>query len=206
MAFHGRIRAATPDDIATITEIYNQAVHERVATCDLSDVPPEARRDWLAGHRYPYGVWVAEGDEMVRGWMVISPYDTKPCFRRTATFSTYVHRAARGQGVGSALREHMIEVAERRGFHALVNRVWADNRASIALAERFGFQLVGHMPELVEIDGRFTDCLFFELVLGGQDSRHAQGGLDGHAARSFAIARAARAGSGRPRPAAGDLG
>jgi len=181
MAFRGKIRAAVPDDVDAITDIYNQAVHEHIATCDLSDVPPESRREWLEEHRYPYGVWVAEVDETVRGWMVISQYDPKPCFRKTATFSTYVHRAARGQGVGSALRKYMVQEAGRRGFHALVNRVWADNRASIALAERFGFQLVGHMPELVEIDGRFVDCLFFERVLSRQGSRNTQG-KDGHAA------------------------
>ena len=181
MRFRGKIRAATADDVDAITDIYNQAVHERIATCDLSDVPPASRRDWLESHQYPYGVWVADIDGMVRGWMVISPYDSKPCFRRTATFSTYVHRVARGQGVGSALRKHMIEEAEQRGFHALVNRVWADNQASVALAQRFGFQLVGHMPELVEIDGHFVDCLFFELVLGPQGSRNARG-VDDHAA------------------------
>lgn len=181
MAFRGKIRAATADDVDAISDIYNQAVHEHIATCDLSDVPPASRRDWLEAHQYPYGVWVAEADGMVRGWMVISPYDSKPCFRRTATFSTYVHRAARGQGVGSALRKQMIQEAEQRGFHALVNRVWAGNQASVALAERFGFQLVGHMPELVEIDGRFVDCLFFELVLRRQDSSNARG-ADGHAA------------------------
>jgi L-amino acid N-acyltransferase YncA len=170
MGFHGRIRAASASDVDAITDIYNQAVHEHIATCDLSDVPPENRRAWLAGHRYPYGVWVAEADGLVQGWMVISPYDSKPCFGKTATFSTYVRDTSRGQGVGSALRQYMIEEAERRGFHVLVNRVWADNEASIGLAKRFGFQQVGYMPELVEIDGHFVDCLFFELVLG---DRHA---------------------------------
>lgn len=163
--FSGTIRAATPDDIPMITRIYNQAVRERVATCDLSDVAPEERLAWLERHVPPYGVWVAEEAGDVQGWMVLSPYDTKPCFHRTATFSTYVHGDARGRGVGSALRTFMIDTATERGFHALVNRVWANNDASIALAKRFGFRQVGHLPEVVEIDGEFIDCLFFELLL-----------------------------------------
>jgi phosphinothricin acetyltransferase len=111
-------------------------------------------------------VWVAEEEEYgVRGWVAVSPYDAKPCFMRTATFATYVHRAARGTGVGTALRTTMIHEAKARGFHSLVNRVWAKNEASIQLARRFGFKQVGYMRELVELDGEFIDCVFFQLLL-----------------------------------------
>jgi phosphinothricin acetyltransferase len=159
------IREARESDIPSITEIYNQAVAERIATCDLSDVPEDKRAEWLRRHRAPYGVWVAEDGARVLGWVALSPYDTKPCFHRTATFATYVDRSARGSGVGTLLRTTMIAEARKRGFHALVNRVWADNEASIALALRFGFRQVGHFAELVDLDGRYLDCLFFELLL-----------------------------------------
>jgi phosphinothricin acetyltransferase len=159
------VRPARDADVPAITEIYNQAVAERIATCDLSDVPEEKRTEWLHRHRPPYGVWVAAGEPGVIGWVAISPYDSKPCFHNTATFATYVSRQARGKGVGKLLRARMIEEARARGFHALVNRVWANNEASIALAKHFGFRQVGHFPELVEQDGQFIDCLFFELLL-----------------------------------------
>ena len=165
MRFAGPIREATGSDLPAITEIYNQAVEERVATCDLSDVAVDDRRAWLERHTPPHGVWVAEEGRTVQGWVVVAPYDSKRCFRRTATFSTYVRREVRGRGVGAALRGFMIDIARERGFHALVNRVWANNEPSIALAKRFGFRQVGHLPELVEIDGEFVDCLLFELLL-----------------------------------------
>jgi phosphinothricin acetyltransferase len=110
-------------------------------------------------------VWVAEDDEGVIGWVALSPYDAKPCFHRTATFATYVDRRARGQGIGKLLRMRMIDAARAAGFHALVNRVWANNAASIALAEHFGFRKVGHFTDLVELDGQYIDCLFYELLL-----------------------------------------
>ena len=59
----------------------------------------------------------------------------------------------------------MIEEARERGFHSLVARVWIVNEGSIALALKFGFEQVGHMKELVYKDGRYIDCLFFQLVL-----------------------------------------
>ncbi|MGW3960871.1 N-acetyltransferase family protein [Amycolatopsis sp. NPDC005003] len=163
--FTGRIRAAGTGDVAAITEIYNQAVRDGTATCDLSDVAPADRARWLERHRHRHGVWVADLDGTVAGWVLLAPYDPKPCFHRTATFSTYVRREQRHRGVGTALRRHMIDEARGRGLHALVNRVWATNEASIALAKQFGFRQVAHLPELVEIGGHYVDCLLFELLL-----------------------------------------
>lgn len=163
--FNGTIRPARPADISAITMIYNQAVEEKIATCDLSDVAPEDRREWLERYTAPYGVWVAEDSMAVQGWYVLESYSVKRCFAKTATVSTYVRRGARDRGVGRALVAHTLAVARERGLHALVVRVWANNQPSIALWKRFGFQQVGHMPELVEIDGAFVDCLFFELIL-----------------------------------------
>lgn len=160
-----RTRPADEADIPAITRIYNQAVAERIATCDLSDVPVDKRADWLRRHTYPHGVWVAEDDHGVVGWVALSPYDAKPCFHLTASFATYVDRRARGHGVGKALRALMIEQARARGLHTLVNRVWANNTASIALARHFGFHEAGRFTDLVEQDGKFIDCVFFQLLL-----------------------------------------
>lgn len=163
--FDGTIRPAAPADVSAITTIYDQAVEEQIVTCDLSDVAPEDRREWLERHAAPYGVWVAEDSTAVQRWYVLESYSAKPCFAKTATVSTYVRREARERGVGSALVAHTPAVARERGMHALVIRVWANNEPSIALWKRFGFQQVGHMPELVAIDGAFVDCLLFQLIL-----------------------------------------
>jgi L-amino acid N-acyltransferase len=161
-----RVREARAGDVPAITDIYNEAVEDQVATCDLSDVPVDERREWLARQRHPFGVWVAVDADGVQGWVALTPYDAKPCFHRTATFATYVRRAARGKGVGKALRAWLIDRARDRGFHTIVNRVWATNEASIALAKRFGFVEVGRMRELVDLGDRYVDCVFFQLVLG----------------------------------------
>ncbi|MBP2327307.1 phosphinothricin acetyltransferase [Kibdelosporangium banguiense] len=165
-----RMRAAQETDVPAINDIYNEAVADQVATCDLSNVPVDERRDWLARQRHPYGVWVAVDSAGVEGWVGLFPYDSKPCFHRTATFATYVRRSARGKGVGRQLRAWMIDRAREHGFHTIVNRVWATNDASIALAKRFGFVEVGRMRELVDVDGTYVDCVFFQLVLeAGED-------------------------------------
>jgi L-amino acid N-acyltransferase len=159
------VRRAEERDLPAIVEIYNQGVEDGVASCDLSGTDAEGKKEWFAAHGDPYAVWVAEQGGAVVGWISLSPYDSKPCFARTATLSTYVRRGHRRHGAATALRGHLIAEARRRGFHALINRVWATNEASIAMSRKFGWEQVGHMKEIVFKDGEFIDCVFFQLEL-----------------------------------------
>lgn len=153
-----------------------EGIVARTATCDLSGMSAAARREWYAEHAYPYGTWVADVTGRAVGWVALTRYDRKACFRRMATFSTYVDRAHRRQGVGGALRRHLIEEANRRGFPTLVNRVWVNNEASIGLARRYRFEEVGRMRDLVYRDGEYIDCVFFQLMLPAGPERPGMAG------------------------------
>ena len=76
-----------------------------------------------------------------------------------------MRRGRRRLGAATALREHLIAEARRRGFHTLISRIWSTNEASIALSRKFGWRQVGHMKEIVCKDGEFVDCVFFQLEL-----------------------------------------
>lgn len=160
-----RIREAVADDLPAIVDAYNQAVEDGHATCDLSAVAPDQRTGWLADHAYPYALWVAETDDGVVGWASLHAYDEKPCFHRTGSTSTYVARRARGAGVGTALRLHLMAQARVRGFHTLVSRAWATNEASLTLWLRLGWQKVARLREVVEFERRLIDCYLIQVML-----------------------------------------
>lgn len=65
------IRPAVLADLDGITEIYNNAILETVATFDTE---PKTRREqeaWLAGHGGRYPVLVAEETGITAGWTFI---------------------------------------------------------------------------------------------------------------------------------------
>lgn len=159
------LRVAELADLKPIVEIYNEGVEDGIATCDLSGFTPQERVGWFREHQEPYRIWVAEEGDRILGWTAVSRYDRKPCFHRTGIIATYVARAARGRGVGSALRRHLICECSRLGFHTIVSRIWAPNDVSVNLAEKYGFERVGYMKELVSKDGGYIDCIFYQLML-----------------------------------------
>jgi phosphinothricin acetyltransferase len=108
---------------------------------------------------------VAETGGGVVGWAALSAYDEKPCFHRTGSTSTYVQRGARGAGVGTALRLHLMEQARARGFHTLVSRAWATNETSLALWLRLGWRKVARLREVVDFEGRLIDCYLIQVML-----------------------------------------
>lgn len=159
------MRLAQVYDTPSIEAIYEDATALGYATCDFGALTRGERQEWLEHHTEPYGVWVAEKREDIVGWIALSPYDRKKCFRKTGSVATYVANGFRSQGVGTQLRSHLIEQARHRGFHALIARAWATNTASRRLSERFGWKQVGCLREVVYVGGRFVDCLIFEFLL-----------------------------------------
>ncbi len=159
------IRLAVEEDVAALTEIYNQAVELRSATADLTPVSMENRQAWLAEHppdEYPVFVAVANG--RVTAWCSLSPYRPgRMALRQTAEISYYVHEDFRGLGIGSQLISHAIEKCPDLGFRTLFGILLDTNLASVKILENFGFQKWGHMPDVANFDGRECGHLYYGL-------------------------------------------
>lgn len=78
-------------------------------------------------------------------------------------YSIATHRAARGQGVGSALLDAVEQLARRRRCRALRLEVRADNAGAIRLYERLGYRRLAALAKYYE-DG--ADGWRYEKMLG----------------------------------------
>jgi L-amino acid N-acyltransferase YncA len=158
-------RASQRDSIA-IAAIYNQGIGEHIATFETEPRSAEQVGAQLAdkGDRFP--TLVAERDGRILGFATAGSYRSRPCYAGVAEHSVYVASEARGDGVGRALLEALIETYERRGFWKLLSRIFPENRASLALHERTGFRIVGTYHRHAKLDGEWRDCVIVERLLG----------------------------------------
>ena len=159
------IRVARAADSEPVAEIYNQGIAERSATFETDPRTPAdlARRIDEDPQRFP--VLVAEETGSIFGWASIGPYRDRGCYAGVGEFSVYVHRGARGRGVGRLLLAQLIAEARNRGYWKLLSRVFPSNTASLALCRSLGFREVGRYEKHGRLDGRWLDVVIVERLI-----------------------------------------
>src|SRR5271167_764556 len=135
------LRRAEMADAEAIRTIYNLEVIGSTATLDLVPRTAEEQASWMVAHSGVYPVIVAEDDGYVVGFAALSPYRPRPGYATAVEDSIYVAAQHRGKGVGRALLSEAVEMARTHGFHSVVARVTATQRASVALHQACGFDL-----------------------------------------------------------------
>lgn len=100
--------------------------------------------------------------ETVLGWAALSPVSKRQVYRGVAELTVYVAEAARGQGIGRALLEALIDESERNGIWTLQASIFPENTASVELHRRCGFREVGRRERIAMLHGVWRDTLLFE--------------------------------------------
>lgn len=160
------IRNATEADLAAIRDIYNDAVEHTTAIWNDQLIDVENRRAWLELRRARgFPVLVAEMDGKVAGYASYGDWRAFDGYRHTVEHSVYVHKDARGGGIGKALMKALIERAREGRVHVMIAAIEAGNTASIRLHESLGFRLVGIHEEVGTKFGRWLDLAMMELKL-----------------------------------------
>jgi phosphinothricin acetyltransferase len=159
-----RIRPASVADAASIAEIYNQGIADRIATFETEPRSATDIAGWFTGEHLAA---VAEtGETGPVAFAASFPYSSRPCYRGIGEFSVYVRRDYRGRGAGRAVLGALIEAAKAAGLHKLTSRVFPENAASRALLKGLGFEEIGIHRRHGQLDGRWRDCVIVERLLG----------------------------------------
>jgi phosphinothricin acetyltransferase len=159
------IRLATANDLPAINDIYNYYVLHSTCTYQESPEPIEDRQRWFAQHGPGHPVTVAEMDGKIVGWGSLSAYLVRSAYRNTVENSVYVHHEFHQRGIGSVILADLIERARTIGHRAIIAGIDGDQRASMKLHEKFGFEKVGHLKQLGFKFGRWLDVIYMELLI-----------------------------------------
>lgn len=161
------LRPATADDIPAAQAIYAHHVRHGTGTFELD--PPsvaemQSRFLELSGRDYPY--LVAEIDDEIVGFGYAGPFRARRAYRYTCEDSIYLHPEKRGLGIGSLLLGKLIETSSERGFTQMVALIGdSNNRASVALHAKLGFETTGTMRDVGFKFDRWLDVVIMQRGL-----------------------------------------
>lgn len=157
MAVEGlRIRRAEPDDAEAYYEIYS-GPSAQGNTLQLPYPSAELWRRKLADPSdTQYNLVAVVGDRVV-GSISITTYQ-RARRRHVGGIGMGVHDDWQSQGVGTALMEAIIDLAENwLNISRIELEVFTDNERAIRLYERFGFEREGTMRQHAFRDGKYVD-------------------------------------------------
>ncbi len=133
------IRPMTQADFAAVRQIYQVGLDGGLASFEtVAPDWPAFDRSKLPAHRL-----VAELDEIVVGWVAVSPVSARPVYAGVVGHSVYVASEAQGRGVGLALLDALAASTEGAGIWTIQSGIFPENVASLRLHERAGFRVVG---------------------------------------------------------------
>lgn len=150
-----RIRAATPDDAAAISDIYAPYVRGSAISFETEPPGPDeiAARMAAGAGLYP---WLAAEDETgtVAGYAYGAAFRTRHAYRFAVETSVYLREDAHGRGLGRLLYEPLLAILEAQGFTQAIAAIALPNPASVKLHERLGFVHAGTYKEVgFKLDG-----------------------------------------------------
>jgi phosphinothricin acetyltransferase len=159
------IRSAVDTDCEAINDIYNHYVIHSTCTYQTEPEPIAGRRAWFAAHGSDHPVIVAELNGALVGWGSLSRFHPRAAYARTVENAVYVHHEHQGHGIGKAILVELIDRAGKLGHHTIIALVSAEQGASIALHEKFGFERAGLIKEAGFKFGRWLDVVYLQRML-----------------------------------------
>ena len=158
------IREAQVADWPAIWSLFQKvAAAGDVFAYDETTPEEVARKLWVEP---PAEGFVAEEDGRILGTYFVRP-NQPGRGAHVANAGYMVDAEARGQGLATALCEHSIETARRRGYRAMqFNFVVSTNESAIRVWEKCGFSAAGRLPGVFRhrTEG-FVDAFVFHRAL-----------------------------------------
>ena len=162
------VRPSRDSDVEAMLSIYRRHIRGGVEeSVDDSGMPePDDLRDRrknFRSHRLPHLVATLNGE--VVGYAYVVLFRKRPAYRFAVKHSIYIHHALQGHGVGRTLLQELIDACAASGFRQMIGYIDADNAASLALHDKFGFARVGLLRGVAYRYGRWCDTVMVQRSL-----------------------------------------
>jgi len=160
------LREATASDLDAILRIYNEAIEKTTAIYEYGPFDQSYIENWWKQRQTEsWPVIVAEIEGEIGGFATYGTFRARAAYRSTMEHSVYVREQSRGLGLGKQLLKAIVHSAQQNGIHVLIGGIDAENALSIAMHEKEGFRIAGHLHEVAFKFDRWLDLVFMEKKL-----------------------------------------
>jgi L-amino acid N-acyltransferase YncA len=169
------IRHATEDDAASMCEIFNEAVQDRLETFESDPRAVDAQRllNAAADQDPKHPILVADLRNWIAGWAALSTYDNRIALDDIGEVSIYVRRSFRSYGVGRQLMRALQETAATLGYRKLIGRILVANHDGLLLCRATGWREVGRHSAHARLQESLQDVMLVEYLIPPQQTQQS---------------------------------
>jgi L-amino acid N-acyltransferase YncA len=166
------IREAGEADIPEIQAIYAHHVLTGAGTFEEEPPSVEAMTGRLAKVTASGWSWLVATDATgVLGFAYYTQFRDRSAYRYCVEDSVYVREDVRGQGVGKALVQQLVEICTAAGMRQMIAVIGdSENVGSIGVHASVGFQMVGTLRSVGVKFGNWVDVVSMQRALGRGDA------------------------------------
>jgi phosphinothricin acetyltransferase len=135
-----RIRELRNADWPAVEEAYRHGIEDGEATFETQTPTWE---EFDAGKITEPRLVAIDGGGRVLGWAAASRVSSRAAYRGVIEHSVYVHRDARGQGLGRLLLDAFVTASDRAGIWTIQSSIFPENAASLRAHQTAGFRVIG---------------------------------------------------------------
>ena len=159
------IRPATPDDAASLLEIYRPYVEGTAVSFETETPSVQAFADRIDKALNGWAWLVAEEDGQCVGYAYGGPHRERAAYRWSTETSAYIRAGWQGKGLGRMLYQALFERLAERGYCNALAVVVVPNDASVALHRAVGFEAVGVFKRGGHKFGAWYDVMWLQRPL-----------------------------------------
>jgi L-amino acid N-acyltransferase YncA len=162
-----QIRHTCEDDAASLCEIFNEAVQDRLETFDSDPRAVEDQRLLVSAAEMDpkHPILVADLRDWIAGWVALAPYDNRIALDDIGEVFIYVRRSFRAYGVGRQLMRAIQEAAGKLGYRKLIGRILAANQDGLLLCRATGWREVGRHSAHARLNDGLHDVMMVEYLI-----------------------------------------
>ena len=153
------IEVMLPEHWEAVKAIYERGIATGNAT--FQTVAPASWKLWDRGH-LPHSRFVAMFNNMVVGWVALSPTSARDCYKGVCEVSICVAPDFGGRGIGKLLMEGLVVSSDENGIWSLYSSTFPENKSSIALQKKFGFREIGYKERIAQLNGVWRNTILLE--------------------------------------------
>ncbi|WP_431789324.1 N-acetyltransferase [Streptomyces sp. G9] len=142
-----------------VLAIYQAGIDEGNATFETTPPSWEAfDAAKLPEHRFA----ALDENGAVLGWVAASRVSDRCAYAGVVEHSVYVHPAAHGRGIASALLKALVDSTEQAGIWTIQSGIFPENAASLVVHQRAGFRVIGTRERIGRHHGVWRDVILLE--------------------------------------------